>query len=266
MRLGENHLGPHPRGKRDSGRASSDQIDRLLHFLAILLPVKALDPVAEQLRFGRESARLTQVVAAGRLGLSQPYLSQLESGRRRLPPKVARRAARLYGLSPTTLPFPSETRRTSSDALPRQLAALGYPGYQHLAPASPSNPAAVVLEAVSADELDARVAAAVPWVLMRYPDLDWTWLVSKAKLRNAQNRLGYLASVASELLDRQRERAGDPSRLRAALGELGRESMTEAERKWLRANRPAAAGHWNVLTTLSAGTVAESERPSPLPG
>ncbi len=228
--------------------------------------MRPLDPAAEQLQFGREVARITQVVAARRLGLSQPYLSQLESGRRRLTAKVARRAAKLYGLSPTVLPVPPESRRGSTRALPGQLAALGYPGYEHLRGSAPANPAAVVLDAISADDVDARVIAAVPWVLARYPDLDWTWLVSKAKLRNAQNRLGYLTSLASELLDRQRERATDPSRLRAALGELEKarlaaettlagESMAEAERKWLRANRPAAAVHWNVLTNLTAGDV-----------
>ena len=31
---------------------------------------------------------------------------------------------------------------------------------------------------------------------------------------------------------------------------LSNESMTQAERKWLRQNRPSKARHWNLLTDL----------------
>lgn len=212
-------------------------------------------------------ARLTQAVAAQRLRVSQPYLSQLELGRRRLTPRVARRALRVYGLSPTVLPVTFEWRprkdgRTAH--LAEQLSALGYPGYAHVRPEAAANPAAVVLGAISADDVDARSIAGVAWLLARYPDLDWAWLVSKAKQRNVQNRLGYLASVASEVLERDAAvGAIDPSRLRAALVELEksrlaaettlcRESMTNSERVRLRANRPPLARHWNVLADLSA--------------
>jgi len=35
-------------------------------------------------------------------------------------------------------------------------------------------------------------------------------------------------------------------------GTLCRDSMPEAERAWLRGNRPEAAAHWSLLTGLSA--------------
>ena len=217
------------------------------------------------LRDSRLKAGLTQAEAAARLGLSQPYLSQLESGRRRLTDEHARAMARLYGLPPTSLPAPAEPpkERWPAERLPRQLAALSYPGYAHLPPGRPVNPGLVVLEALSQSDLDARVAEALPWVLLRYPDLDWNWLVPRVKLENLQNRLGFLVSVARELAERQPEWSGSAPRLRAverqleharltAETTLGRDSMSEAEKSWLRENRPPAAERWNVLSNMTA--------------
>jgi transcriptional regulator with XRE-family HTH domain len=208
---------------------------------------------------------MTQAEAAARLGLSQPYLSQLERGRRRVTSRVARAAARLYELPATALPVPGEPpgRGTGTERLARQLAGLGYPGYGYLRPSSRVNPAVVVLEALSEDDLDARVTEALPWVLARYPDLDWDWLVSHVKLRNLQNRLGFLVAVAREFAEahpdwsasaaplREFERDLDRARL-AGETTLGREAMPQAEKEWLRANRPLLAQRWNVLTSLSS--------------
>jgi transcriptional regulator with XRE-family HTH domain len=218
-----------------------------------------------ELKAFRLGAGLTQVEAAARLGLSQPYLSQLERGQRRLTEGHARAMARLYGLPPTSLPVPAEAPREKwpGERLPRQLASLSYPGYAHLRPGPPVNPAVLALEALSRDDLDARVAEALPWVFLRYPDLDWSWLVSRVKLENLQNRLGFLVSVARELAERRPEWFGSAPRLReaerdlelarlAAETTLGREAMPEAERAWLRANRPREAERWNVLSSMSA--------------
>jgi transcriptional regulator with XRE-family HTH domain len=220
---------------------------------------------SEQLRLGRMRAGLTQVRAAARLRVSQPYLSQLERGRRPVTVRLARTAAKLYRLPPTTLPVPPEPMRvlTNADRLTRQLAALGYPGYRHLRPSPPVNPARLVLDAVSQDNLDARVTEALPWVLLQFPDLDWDWLVSNTKLRNLQNRLGFLVGLAAEVAGCLAEQPAAEARLReveqqferarlAAETTLGREAMPAAERVWLRANRPPGARHWNVLTSLTA--------------
>jgi transcriptional regulator with XRE-family HTH domain len=219
---------------------------------------------SRELRLGRQRAELTQAEAGARLSLSQPYLSLLERGLRPVTERVGRAAAKLYRLPPTALPLPSGTavQEASSKDLPRELAALGYPGYSHLKGGPRTNPALVVLKAVSADELDARLAQAVPWVLLEYADLDWSWLSDQAKLRNRQNRLGYLVDVARELAQRQGhaesaarlasiERELEDARL-ASETTLGRESMPAAERKWLRTHRPPGAYHWNVLTSLRA--------------
>ena len=61
---------------------------------------------AAQWKSGREKAGLTQVVAARSLNVSQPYLSQLETGLRVASSELARNAAKLYELPPTALPLP----------------------------------------------------------------------------------------------------------------------------------------------------------------
>jgi transcriptional regulator with XRE-family HTH domain len=220
---------------------------------------------SNELRQGRLAAELTQVKAAARLGVSQPYLSQLENGQRQVTARLARAAARLYRLPPTVLPVSAHapSAKTDTDGFARQLAALGYPGYGHLRPSRPVNPARVVAEALSEGNLDARVAEALPWVLLQYAELDWGWLVSQAKLRNVQNRLGFVVGVSRELAESRPKRAFAAARLKEVEGNLerarlaaettlSRETMPQAEREWLRVNRTPLARHWNVLASLSS--------------
>jgi transcriptional regulator with XRE-family HTH domain len=215
----------------------------------------------DQLKAGRLKAGLTQVKAAAKLGLSQPYLSLLESGARRVTAGVAHAAANLYGLEPLLLATPEPPRlRDVQRRLPHQLAALGYPGYSHLRKSPPPNPALVALEAVTDGNLDGRVAEALPWVLERHPRLDWKGLVTYAKLQNAQNRLGFFVTLARELAD-ARSNAEASAKLKdvekelelsklAAETTLGRDSMPESEKEWLRKHRPSQAERWNVLTGM----------------
>lgn len=39
----------------------------------------------------------------------------------------------------------------------------------------------------------------LPWVLTSYAALDWPWLLNNAKLRNAQNRSGYVVHLARQV-------------------------------------------------------------------
>lgn len=220
---------------------------------------------AGQWKAGRERAGLTQVGAAGSLRVSQPYLSQLETGLRAASAKLARKAAKLYGLSAAALPLPSpvDAKRASPDDLQRNLAFLGYPGFGYVRSGAVSNPAAVVLNAIVQRDLDTRLVEALPWVLSRYTDLNWEWLRDHAKLNNAQNRLGYLVHLAEQIAralpaheDLVEVLSGWENELEESRlvreGTLCRDSMPEAERTWLRSNRPAAAVHWNLLTGLTA--------------
>ena len=213
---------------------------------------------AEQWTTGRNKSGLTQVAAARSLKVSQPYLSQLETGLRTASAQLARRAARLYKLSPTALPLPEPlaAQPGNPDDLQNQLASLGYPGFEHLRVRQTSNPAEVILSAVVKNDLDTRLVEALPWVLKTYTDLNWEWLRDRAKLQNAQNRLGYLVHLSRELAGLSPELTHWESELEqarlASEGTLCRDSMQEPERKWLRANRSAAAAHWNLLTGITA--------------
>ena len=120
----------------------------------------------------------------------------------------------------------------------------------------------MVLNAVVTRDLDTRLVEALPWVLTTYTDLNWDWLRDRAKLNNAQNRLGYLVYLAEQTARTwsdgeprvrvlsQWENELEAARL-AGEGTLCRDSMPEPERRWLRQNRPEGASHWNLLTGLS---------------
>lgn len=219
----------------------------------------------EQLKAGRLRATLTQKQAAERLGVSQPYLSQLEKGERPVTAELASAATTLYRLPATALPLPdtlADEPDTDDALLARQLSGLRYPGFAHLRPRK-ANPAAVILAALVRTDLETRLAEALPWVLMTYPDLDWSWLIRHTKLRDVQNRLGFLVAMAKGLTADRPEYHTAFTRLCAAEQQLERarlarqdtlcrESMPNAERHWLESNRSPLARHWNLLTGLTA--------------
>jgi transcriptional regulator with XRE-family HTH domain len=222
----------------------------------------------QELKEARLGKDWTQEEAAERLGVTQAYLSMMERGRREVPARLARKAAGLLNAPPTTLPLRKErlavagAATTGSERVRRELAALGYPGYAHLRGGARRNPAEVLLHALNEDELESRASDGLPWLALKYPEMDWDWLVDGVKLRDRQNRLGFVVTLGEQLA----VRAGDAARKRR-LSEyvqvlersrlvredtLCHESLTETERKWLRENRPAEAAHWNLLTDMKA--------------
>jgi transcriptional regulator with XRE-family HTH domain len=218
----------------------------------------------QQFKAGRVQAGLTQMQAAQRLRLSQPYLSQLERSQRPITSELARLATKAYGLPPTGLPVPETTASSEvSDAsrLARQFSGLGYPNFAHLR-AEQINPAALVLQSLVQRDLEVRLTEALPWVLGTYPDLSWPWLMDQVKLKDVQNRLGFLVGMTKELaVSRGKFRSAleplsavevklEHSRL-AREDTLCRESMPAAERRWLTSNRSPLARHWNLLTGLT---------------
>jgi transcriptional regulator with XRE-family HTH domain len=217
---------------------------------------------AADLRAARVAKKWSQVEAATRLGVSQPYLAMLERGQRRLTPKLALRAAKLYDLAPTAVPRSQRELPTRLDAatLARDVAGLGYPGFAYLRSRhwTPKNPGEVLLTALTQDDLEPRLVEALPWLVLRYSTLDWSWVVREAKVRDLQNRLGFVVGLAHQLAvrvgDERKARSLvdleahlDRSRL-AREDTLCRASLPEPERRWLVAHRPKAAKHWNLLT------------------
>ena len=58
------------------------------------------------------------------------------------------------------------------------------------------NPADFLLLALSQNNLDARTAEGLPWVVAKYPDMDSQWLVQNARTKGLQNRLGFAVTLA----------------------------------------------------------------------
>lgn len=216
------------------------------------------------LKEGRTRKGWTQQEAARRLGVSQPYLSLLENNSRPVPEKLAHRASALFGLSPTRLPMKTSwhsLQAMENDALAAELAALRYPGLSYLKVARKRNPTEVLLSALGAKNLDTRLTEALPWVLLKYADLDWEWLVRAAKVNDLQNKLGFLTNVARRLAEKLgqrdtaallRDKESVLERSRLVLEEtLCHESLSRAEREWLKSNRTKEAKHWHLLTDLS---------------
>jgi transcriptional regulator with XRE-family HTH domain len=217
-----------------------------------------------ELREARSRRQWTQEKAAEKLGVTQAYLSMLESGRRSAPATLARRAAELLDASATTLPLP-EVRLVEtygSERLSAELASLGYPGFAHVRAKARRNPAEVLARALNERNLDTRVVEGLPWLVLTYAGLDWDWLVPKTKVNDRQNRLGFVTTLAAKLAakshDAPRERklkeyveVLDRSRL-VKEDTLCHDSLTVAERNWLRANRSTEAKHWNLLTDMKS--------------
>jgi len=223
---------------------------------------------AATLRKARKELGWSQQKAAARLGVSQSYLSMLETGERMIPERLARKMAEALHMPPTSLPARRgrwSPGKTEPDVLARQLAALGYPGFSYLrGRRAKTNPAEVLLAALAEDALEARMFEALPWLVVRYWEMDRMWLTDQARLNNLQNRLGFVVTLARRAM--QKSGASLPARsatlekLESMLREsllaredtFGQARVSEAERDWMRENRPEEARAWNLLTMWRA--------------
>ena len=206
----------------------------------------------EQLKRARLERGWSQQEAAARLGVTQPYLSMLERGRRS-PAPLARRLMQVYGLPPTVLPAYEVRENVTADFLAHELALLGYPAFAHLRRGGRKvNPAEYLLTALAQRNLEARVAEGLPWLVLRYPGMPTDFLVREARARNLQNRVGFVVTLA-----RLAARRDDlqPLEQRLADSKLEKEDsfckeLNETERRWLREHRSEEARQWNLLSDL----------------
>ena len=209
------------------------------------------------LREARRNKGQNQEEAARRLGVTQAYLSLLERGLRKPSAKLARRLVSEYKLPATVLPVQDELARSTPEFLAEELSALGYPGFSHLRNRHKRmNPASYLLKALSQENLEARVAEALPWLALQY-DLDFEWLVPEARKRNLQNRLGFTVTLARKAGRKdsllQAEQTLEDSKLQKEDSYC--KVLTPVEKKWLAENRSEEAKQWNLLTDLSPSTV-----------
>lgn len=221
-----------------------------------------------QLQRARTARRWTQAQLATRLGMSQGYVCLLERGARPVPAPLAEVVARILDMPPSTLPTADNADAFDTAGAVRALAALGDDRFaDRPRRRERRNPAEVVLRCLRAPDVDARVVEGVVRVLVAHVDLDWTWLVRRARVDNLQNRLGFLVSLATAVAERDDlAAAGEPlavaltvlEQSRLAVEGAFRTSLTDAERRWLRQHRPPEAAHWNLLTNLSVADVRDA--------
>jgi hypothetical protein len=175
--------------------------------------------------------------------------------------EVSQRAVDMFGADATALALHVEQRHTEGE-LAAELGALGYPGYAHLS-GTGRNPAELLFDALDRSDLDVRTIEGLPWVILKYPYLDWAWLIREVKLRNRQNRLGFLVTVSSKLAFRM-GRADVHGHLVPVLRELEdarlakkdtlcQESWPPSRRRHVRSVRSKLAAHWNLDTGLEEG-------------
>lgn len=187
----------------------------------------------------------------------------METGRRRVTEEVGLKMMDLYRLGPTVLPLRVDDLESwDSACLAKAVANLGYPGFRHLLGSVRNNPAVVLLAALSRHDVEVRVVESLPWLVVEYYGLDWDWLMREVRIRDAQNRLGFIVSLGRRIAEKRRadaarhklsevEKALENARL-AREDSLCQSGLSEAERRWLRQSRPADARHWNLLTDLDA--------------
>jgi hypothetical protein len=148
------------------------------------------------------------------------------------------------------------------------LGMLGYVGFAHLQPQPALNPAELLARTLRRRAVDARVVEALPWLLVRYPNVNWTWLVQYAKQHDLQNRLGFVVTLAKGLAERRNDAAAaaalekweqvlEVSRLQKEDSFAG-DTLTAAERRWLATHRSPEAARWNLLSNVSAETLASA--------
>lgn len=193
----------------------------------------------------RKQKHLTQVDAAALLGVSQPYLSLLEKGARPVTPEIRRRLLPSVGLPPD--------RHASDDRKCEDLSALGYPGFGHYKPTRGRLRAdALLLSILAQPDADARLVAALPWLIRHHAaDFNLPWLVRQAKLRDLQNRLGFLLATSAAKSPKIIDAVQELEKARLLREDtLCWDSMRPNTRSVLRERRSATAAHWNIVTLL----------------
>lgn len=207
------------------------------------------------------------MTAAKHLRLTQGYLSLLEKGARPVTDDLTERVVRVFGLPAAGLPLKEDLARltpVTDDNLTRELAAMGYAGFSHIKVASQlRNPAEVLVSALGSRNLDARVVEALPWLVSQVNDASWGEVVRAVKVKDLQNRLGFVTSLARLVAEKRgqskiaaqlkrRENALADSRLFKEDTLCADSSLTQTEERWVRQNRTAEAEFWRVLSDLKA--------------
>jgi transcriptional regulator with XRE-family HTH domain len=211
----------------------------------------------EQLKSARLERGWSQQKASERLGVTQAYVSMMESGRRSTAP-LARKLMQVYDLPPTVLPAHKVRENVTADSLARELALLGYPGFAHLRRGGRKvNPAEFLLSALAQRNLEARVAEGLPWVVLRYSDMPTDFLVPETLKRTLQNRLGFVVTLARLAGRKNNLRALEQTLADSKLEKVDSfcKELNDAERRWLQEHSSEEAREWHLLSDLRPDTL-----------
>jgi transcriptional regulator with XRE-family HTH domain len=154
----------------------------------------------DDLKSARTTSNWTQTEAAHRLGVTQAYLSMVERGSRPVSDELTTAALQVFSLPATARPIEDCLEGNAGEEFFKcSLGELGYPGFAYLESRQLLNPAELLLLALDSENLDARVTEVLPWLPFHFPEMNWKWLTSESKSRDRQNRLAYVALLASEV-------------------------------------------------------------------
>jgi len=222
---------------------------------------------AADLRTLRRQRGWNQHELARRLGVSQTLVSLWEKGTRPVPVQWLPKLHKLgLEFDATKLPMRKDGESALLD-FAQELSNLGYPAYGYFRNGLPSwNPAQFLVMALAQPNLDRRVAEGLPWLVRHFVGMDWEWVRREAKVRDLQNRLGFMIALARKVAEekQQPEVASQLARqeevLRGSLlakeDTFSRENMTQVERAWLLTNRSPEARAWHVLSDLVTAQLA----------
>jgi hypothetical protein len=144
---------------------------------------------------------------------------------------------------------------------------VGYPGFAYLRNRRPLNPAEVLLRALRAGDVDARMVEGTTLGAVEVPGSRLGVAPARSKRGRPSEPAG-ISGVGRPTTGRasRRNRSGEElaeqeqtlegSRLQRE-GAF-RESLTDAERRWLREKQPPHATHWNMFSTVNASELANA--------
>ncbi len=166
----------------------------------------------------------------------------------------------------------------NEDDLEKALAALGYPGFAYLASylkfeKGSFNPTDVVQWAIAQNVLNTRITEALPWLIAAYASqVDWKKLIGSAQRQGVQNRLGYLACLALQLVESKQSLSRPKTRLLLEKSLLRLQQIRQSQeqtlmneeigpvmRSWVIENRPPEAAKWHILTTITTDDLQHAE-------
>jgi transcriptional regulator with XRE-family HTH domain len=236
------------------------RVEKPFHITKFVIYLEVMN--SSQLLQARQNKHWEQIETAEKLGVSQSYLSLLESGKREITKKISHRAIKIFRLSACALPIEKNLDETivgKNDELTKDLGTLGYPKFAFLKSNVNKNPLEVLFLSLKTENLESRLVEALPWLVFTFSDLDWETLFKLVKINDLQNKLGFVISLARKSAERLKDRSKmeflckkelELSNSRLFQEAVFSQNLTETEKKWLKNNRSKDAKFWRVLSDL----------------